>query len=248
MRSRVNLTRVVSAVRPYRVPSRLQDIYRLMQLKDVLKTFTTFAVISAILLLGCQGERSQSAALTPTGARAVDLPQRFDDSLEKAFQRNPKQTAQRILRAHDGFSRAGPVTTESVKNYIHLEAAAARAQFLSDIMASDLNGDSLITPAEFAVLPRLPNGYKKARRLDGLFSHDKNQDGYISLAEAYDFASALKAARMKSDIAPIGSYLMLFDLNADGTVLRAEMTKALRDYVEGDEQPKTALRGAHVSP
>ena len=88
------------------------------------------------------------------------LPTRFDESLERAFQANSEQTAQRILRAHDAFNRIAPVTTQSVKNYMRLETATDRAHILADILAMDLNGDAVITRAEFDVLRGLPNGYK----------------------------------------------------------------------------------------
>jgi len=196
--------------------------------------------LAAAFLIGCQAETSARA---PQGSVAVDLPTKFDESLELAFQANPEQTAKRILRAHDGFSRVGPVTTASVKDYIRLERAADRARNVSDILSVDLNGDQLVTPAEFEVLPGLPNGYKKAVRLGGLFNYDKNGDTVISLSEAMTFAQALNTARLKTDIAPIGSYLMLFDLNADGQVTRAEILKALREYVSEASAPNAELRG-----
>ena len=176
------------------------------------------------------------------------LPTRFDESLERAFQANSEQTAQRILRAHDAFNRIAPVTTQSVKNYMRLETATDRAHILADILAMDLNGDAVITRAEFDVLRGLPNGYKKSARLGDLFGHDDNRDGYISLGEAFAFAEHMAADRAEMKLPSIGSYLMLFDLNADETVSRAEAVKALREYftdiqsAEPSSERKPSLR------
>ena len=200
------------------------------------------------LLLGCQVETGAAGPTTPQESLTIELPTNFGESLERAFQVNPEQTATRILRAHDAFSRVGPVTTQSVKDYARLERSTDRARIVTDILAADLNADQLITRAEFAVLPQLPNGYKKAVRLDGLFEHDENRDGYISLHEAFAFAGHLNAARIEGDMHPIGTYLMLFDLNADGTVVRAEVIKALRDYLSNTNKTAQGLRGKQSLP
>lgn len=222
----------------------LQDIYKIIQSLGVsIKPTHIIGFLAACLFFGCQEDPSARA---PQASAEIELPSAFDESLELAFQANPEQTAKRILRAHDGFSRVGPVTTQSVKDYMRLERSADRARIVTDILAIDLNGDQMITRAEFDVLPTLPNGYKKAARLSGLFEHDKNNDTYISLSEALIFAEQLNTARFKNDIHPIGSYLMLFDLDADGRVMRAEVTLALRDYLKDIQKPNTALRGKQV--
>ena len=193
-----------------------------------------------MLLLGCQGDRA--AAPAAQAEQNIELPTHFDENLERAFQANPEQTAQRILRAHDGFSRVGPVTTKSVKDYLRLEAATDRARILTDILAIDLNGDQLITRAEFDVLSNLPNGYRRFVRLDGLFGYDENLDGYISLSESFDFATHRAAAPAKTQMQPLGSYLMLFDLNADGRVMRAEVVKALKAYLTDIQNNQPPLK------
>ena len=194
------------------------------------------------LLLGCQGDKTAAPVLTPQEIDNIDLPTSFGQSLELAFQANPEQTARRILRAHDGFSRVGPVTTKTVKDYLRLEASTHRARFFTDILAIDLNGDQLITPAEFDVLPTVPNGYKKAMRLDALFGYDENLDGYISVDEALEFAGYLSDLRAKTEMHPIGRYLMLFDLNGDGKVVRPEVVKALRDYLSDTRNTEPPLK------
>ena len=199
------------------------------------------------LLLSCQGDLGAGPSRTKE-TLTIELPTAFGESLERAFEVNPEQTATRILRAHDAFSRIGPVTTQSVKNYTRLERSSDRARIITDILAADLNGDQLITRSEFAVLPELPNGYKKAKRLDGLFEHDANRDGYISLHEAFAFAGHLNAARVEGDMHPIGTYLMLFDLNADGTVVRGEVITALRDYLSNTNKSAQSLRGKQSLP
>ena len=193
-----------------------------------------------MLLLGCQGDRA--AAPATQAEQNIELPTHFDENLERAFQANPEQTAQRILRAHDGFSRLGPVTTKSVKDYMRLEAATDRARIMTDILAIDLNGDQLITRAEFDVLSNLPNGYRRFVRLDGLFGYDENLDGYISLSESFDFATHRAAAPAKTQMQPLGSYLMLFDLNADGRVMRAEVVKALKAYLTDIQNNQPPLK------
>ena len=193
-----------------------------------------------MLLLGCQGDRA--AAPAAQTEQNIELPTHFDENLERAFQANPEQTAQRILRAHDGFSRVGPVTTKSVKDYMRLEAATDRARIMTDILAIDLNGDQLITRAEFDVLSNLPNGYRRFVRLDGLFGYDENLDGYISLSESFDFATHRAAAPAKTQMQPLGSYLMLFDLNADGRVMRAEVVKALKAYLTDIQNNQPPLK------
>ena len=214
-----------------------------MQFISVFIYFTRcLGLVALMFLLGCQEDKTIAPALIPQASQNIVLPTRFDESLERAFQANPEQTAQRILRAHDGFSRVGPVTPQSVKNYLRLEASTDRANIMADILAIDLNGDEVITRAEYGVLSKLPNGFKKSARLDDLFAYDENLDGYISLNEAFDFAEHMAAARARRDLRPIGSYLMLFDLNGDGTVLRPEVVKALRDYLTAFQNAEPSLK------
>ena len=209
-----------------------------------MKTAQTFGLLTLAALLGCQAQ----PAVAPQASVPMPLPSAFSQSYQIAFQKNPKMTAQRFLRAFDNFAEHGPVTTQTVQDHARLQMSLERGQVYGGILAVDLNADGLITRVEYETLSGLPNGAKKSNRMAGLFEFDENHDDLMTLEEAVRFGQELYAVRSKKGLRPIESYLMLFDLNGDGQVVRGEMERALHIHLSKSEPAASGLRARRITP
>ena len=214
----------------------------------MIKSTQYISLLAALALLGCQAQTSTAPSIEPAPSVSMSLPAEFSQSYQIAFQENPKLTALRFLQAFDEFEIYGPVTTKTVRNHARLQASLERGQRLGGILAMDLNADGLITRIEFETLSGLPNGNKKAARMAGLFEFDANQDDLMSFEEAIRFGERLNARQPEPGLRPIESYLMLFDLNTDGHVMREEVVKALYIYLPQHERSAASLRPSRMSP
>ena len=189
-------------------------------------------LLALVALLGCQAQPPIEAQPSVS----MRLPTEFSRSFQDSFQANPGLTAERFLQAFDGFAKYGPVTSQSVQDHSRLRASLERGQILGGILSIDLNGDGLITRKEYETLSGLPNGNKKFIRMAGLFDFDINQNGSINVEEAILFGENLNALRSQNNLFPIESYLMLFDINTDGEVLREEVVRALYAHLPESER------------
>ena len=194
----------------------------------------------ALALLGCQSEVS----IDPGPDMSMRLPTEFSQSFQIAFQENPPLTAQRFLQAFDKFEKYGPVTDDAVLNHARLHASLERGQRFGGILAMDLNNDGLITRIEYEMLSELPNGHQKAARMTGLFEFDENKDDLMTFGEAIRFGESLNARAAEPGLRPIESYLMLFDLNKDGQVIREEIVQALYIYLPPETRSGGSLRAS----
>ena len=176
------------------------------------------------------------------------LPTEFSQSLQAAFRENPPLTAQRFLHAYDGFAKYGPVNTETVQDHARLQASVERGQMLGGILAVDLNADGLITRIEYETLSTLPNGNKKSERMAGLFEFDENEDDLMTLEEAIKYGETFNARLPQKNLHPIESYLMLFDLDEDGVVIRDEVVTALYAYLPQSERTYGAMHPSRLQP
>jgi len=70
----------------------------------------------------------------------------------------------------------------------------------------------------------------------------------MTLEEAVRFGQELYAVRSEKGLRPIESYLMLFDLNADGRVVRDEVVKALYIHLPKPEPAAPSLRARRITP
>ena len=201
-------------------------------------------LLGAFGLMGCE---PQSASLPPL--EGLDLPPALSASYEASFFERPEITAHHFLTAYDRFAEAGPVTRANVLDYSRMQEALERGRLLGHILALDMNGDGNITRPEFQVYSALPQGANKRLRLEDIFLSDENEDEVISLAEAILYSRELYARATAYEMRPIESYLMLFDVNGDGTVTRPEMKRHLFDLFpirEAEKPRKTAgLRRAY---
>ena len=209
-----------------------------------MKIAQTLGLLTLAALLGCQAQ----PAAAPQASVPMPLPSAFSQSYQIAFQKNPKMTAQRFMRAFDSFAKHGPVTAETVQDHARLQMSLERGQVYGGILAVDLNADGLITRVEYETLSGLPNGAKKSDRMAGLFEFDENQDDLMTLEEAIRFGQDLYAVRPENGLRPIESYLMLFDLNADGQVIRDEVVKALHIHLTKPEPAAPSLRARRITP
>ncbi len=209
-----------------------------------MKIAQTLGLLTLAALLGCQAQTNP----TPQASAPMSLPTSFSQSYQIAFQKNPKMTAQRFMRAFDSFAKHGPVTAETVQDHARLQMSLERGQVYGGILAVDLNADGLITRVEYETLSGLPNGAKKSDRMAGLFEFDENQDDLMTLEEAVRFGQDLYAVRPENGLRPIESYLMLFDLNGDGQVIRDEVVKALHIHLSKSEPAASGLRARRITP
>ena len=204
--------------------------------------FVNYTILLVILgctvLAGCQAE----AVSAPQQNASGDLPSEFSETLQTAFQDTPVLTAEGFLSVHAHFAQSGPVTQQAVEDYLRVQMATQQAKTLNDILATDLNGDQFVTRAEYDHSMSLPGGAKNAVRLAGLFAFDKNQDGHISMLEAIDCAENLESLRPQNEIYPLERHLMLFDLDADGQVIREELILALGVHVPSDAWREAEVR------
>ena len=200
--------------------------------------------LTALLLLGCQSETS----IEPAPSVSMSLPLEFSESYQIAFRESPRLTAQRFLQAYDGFAKYGPVTADTVQTHARLHTSLERGQILGGILAVDLNADGLITRVEYESLSGIPNGNKKSIRMAELFEFDENQDDLMTLEEAIRFGQDLNERRRQNSLRPIESYLMLFDLNSDGRVLRDEMVRALEFDLPRIESASHVLPASRSMP
>ncbi|MEP4050959.1 MAG: hypothetical protein ABJN22_01810 [Litorimonas sp.] len=178
-------------------------------------------VMCCLGLLGCQ----PATSITPL--EAPDLPVDLPESYRAALYENPEATAQRFVAAFDGLAKTGPVTRRRVQDYTRLQDGLERGRLLGYVLALDLNGDTNITQSEYEVFSSFPKGPNKILALKDLFQSDANQDEIISLPEAVLYSRDLHARAGTQDMRPIESYLMLYDLNSDGEVMRSELTDQL---------------------
>jgi len=125
----------------------------------------------------------------------------------------------------------GPVRQEKILNHARFHAATEKGQLVSHILAYDLDGNMEISRSEIEAAEAIPIRPHKALAAQPQLSADKNGDDVITLPEAMEFSRELYAKRSKRNLLPIESYLMLFDLNTDGTVTRTEMKVALKPYL-----------------
>lgn len=200
------------------------------------------SLLTVAALLGCQAQpstKTSTKASTESQARApLPLPTEFSQSYQMAFQENPSLTAQRFLHAYDGFTQHSPVTRKTVQDHAKVHASLERGQILGGILATELNADGLITRFEFETLPAFPNGNKKPDRFAGIFEFDENKDDLMTFEDALRFGQELNALHSENNQHPIESYLMLFDLDADGEVMRDEVMMALHIHLPKPERAR----------
>jgi len=177
--------------------------------------------IGLFICAGFLGGQGQPAA-APTVSAPSALPTEFSSSYEIAFEKTPQLTAQRILNAYDGLTAYGPVTYEAVQGHAMLQALVEKDQGRGGILAADLNRRGYVTRIEFET--RSAFSIDNADRLAGVFEFDETHDELMSLEEAVQFGQDLFEA-------PIERYLMLFDLDGDGVVVRDEVMTGLGEFV-----------------
>ena len=180
-------------------------------------------------LLGGQGQPSAAPTLTSPQT----LPTGLSPSYILAFRKSPQLTAQRFLDAYDGLAVYGPVIHESVHGHALLHAFIENRQGRGGILAADLNAQGFITRIEFET--RSAFSMENADRMAGVFVFDETQEELMTLADAVKFGQDLFEA-------PIERYLMLFDLNADGYVMRDEVVNAMEAYVREPERVSDEAR------
>lgn len=179
-------------------------------------------------LLGGQGQLSAA----PTLNSPKTLPMQLSSSYETAFRKTPQLTSQRFLRAYDGLSAYGPVTYEAVHGHALLQALIEDGQGRGGILAADLNAKGFITRIEFETRSAFSND--GSDRLAGIFEFDETLEELMTLEEAVQFGQDLFEA-------PIERYLMLFDLNADGLVVREEVVTGLEKFIGEAERAEGGL-------
>ena len=130
------------------------------------------------------------------------------------------------MQAYDGLAAYGPVTYESVHGHALLHAFIENGQGRGGILAADLNAQGFITRIEFET--RSAFSMESTNRLTGVFEFNESEDELMRLDDAVKFGQDLFEA-------PIERYLMLFDLNADGQVMRNEVVNAMEAYVPKPE-------------
>ena len=177
--------------------------------------------IGLFICAGFLGGQGQPAA-APTVSAPSALPTEFSSSYEIAFEKTPQLTAQRILNAYDGLAAYGHVTYEAVQGHAMLQALVEKDQGRGGILAADLNRRGYVTRIEFET--RSAFSIDNADRLAGVFEFDETHDELMSLEEAVQFGQDLFEA-------PIERYLMLFDLDGDGVVVRDEVMTGLEEFV-----------------
>jgi len=196
--------------------------------------FSRLGYIVSLCLFGLVACGPDSVSTEKQGASqtaATALPATLSESYKRAFFENPRVTALRFLEAYDDVSESGPVTEQRVKDLARLRAGFERGQLLGHIVAMDLNGNASITKTEADLALSLPGWSNKPITFAGLFEADENQDGRISMDEAVRYSHTLYEHAARPNMRPIGSYLMLADLNADGIVMRDEMKTYLSRFL-----------------
>lgn len=209
-----------------------------------MKIILYISLFAACLIAGCR----DSASIEPQPRMSMSLPTELSQSLEIAFRENPALTAERFLQTFDRFEKYSPVTQDAVENHARLHATLDRGQRLGGILAVDLNEDGLITRIEFETLSALPNGHDKSVRMAGLFEFDENKDDLMTFEEAIRFGESLNARQDMQTLRPIESYLMLFDRNKDGRVLRDEIVSVLNIYLAQSGRHKSVSHVNQRSP
>jgi len=180
-----------------------------------------FNLLGCLTLIGCQPQSALVPIHEPT------LPVELPDVYKISFETNSNVTADRFLMAYDNFALSGPVTVPRVLDFIRMQDGLERGRLLGYVLALDLNGDAYITRAEYERFSSFQKGPNKILGLDDLFIYDENQDDVISMREAILYSRTLHLRAATHDMRPIESYLMLFDVNADGEVTRSEMISRL---------------------
>ena len=233
--------RRVLSLHDVKYPSRATETHRqslrhlhefIQSLRVHTRIIQKLSLLTLAALLGCQAQ----SPIEPQPSVAMRLPTEFSQSYQISFQENPRLTAQRFLRAYDNFAKYGPVNYATVQDHARLQMSLERGQMLGGILAVDLNDDGLITRIEYETLSRLPNGNKKSERMAGLFEFDENKDDLMTFEEAIKYGQTLNERLPQKTLRPIESYLMLFDLNEDGEVMRDEVVTALYAFLPQSER------------
>ena len=185
-------------------------------------------LISLSLLCGfgviaCQPAAEYRPIATP------DLPMSLSDDYRADFMETPQSSAAQFLTAYQDFAKSGPVTLDRMEEHLRLQAAAVRGQFLANVLAFDLNGDLDITQSEMHAVRNAPQWDQKTISLADLFEADENQDGRVSFQESVLYSRSLYQKAKPTDWLPIESYLVLSDLDRDGTITDREM----KTYIYG---------------
>ena len=174
--------------------------------------------------MGCKPQSTIAPVAEP------ELPKALSQSYKTSFRNIAEATALRFLKAYDGFAETGPVTTARVLAHAKVQASLERGKLLTYVLAIDMNGDTKITRTEYEEFSKLPKWSSQLLRMDDLFQSDEDQDGVISLQEAVLYSRKLSARSSAHDMRPIESYFMLFDINQDGVVRRAEIQMSLAQF------------------
>jgi len=78
----------------------------------------------------------------------------------------------------------------------------------------------------------------------GMFEFNENEDDLMTRTEAVKVGEDLTKRRHQDYLRPIESYVMLFDLNSDGHVLRDEVLTSLEFDLPVSANPGYMLRAS----
>jgi hypothetical protein len=158
------------------------------------------------------------------------LPDALSPTYQIALRKNPAFTAKLFLQAYEDVAASGPVTSDAVQAYVQRQIASGPQPARGGIVSAKLNTEGFITRLDVKL------GGATPKPLGAIFEFSAAQEALMSFEESVAFGQELFSAQPEENIFPIESYLMLFDLDGDGTVAREEVERALTGFMREARQ------------
>lgn len=163
------------------------------------------------------------------------LPQYVLRNLHK----NPDHFKQQTMRTLFKLDASGVATPERVKTAARVQHAIQRAKQLHRFFMHDLDGDGTVEELEREIALSANTAAQKADARVFYTDADADKDGKVTYQEA---ARQADAKLEKTTLRSVNNWdVMVFDLNEDGRVDVAELSKAIDEIVQLTEQDPTIL-------
>lgn len=179
-----------------------------------------------ILMLGMGAARAQDADVATT-AGAVALGEAMPAKRLKALKASPEGFLEDAADVIHAAGRDGRIDAVGVETYIGLRRAEVRAGRMRLFLAADMNNDGSVGRDEVGVFAGTLAARRRGEIQWAFDLADTDGDAAVSMAELRSHAETIALGVLdETDAAGLRS-LMLFDLDADGSVAMDEVVTAV---------------------